>query len=70
MLDLQLTDLMSEGGGVGLEGDLVRQDVQVELLAAADPVVRPTLLLVLCRPDSLQHLRGEIEKNFYFSLVN
>ena len=38
---------MSQGGGVGVEGDLLGQDVQVDLLAAADPVVGPALVLVL-----------------------
>ena len=51
---------MSQGGGVGVKRDLLGQDVQVNLLAAADPVVGPALVLVLDHagdvslPDSVE----------------
>ena len=51
---------MSQGGGVGVKRDLLGQDVQVDLLATADPVVGPALVLVLDHagdvslPDSVE----------------
>ena len=39
--------LVSESGRVGVQGDLVREDIQVYLLTAAYPVVGPALLLIL-----------------------
>ena len=60
---------MSQGGRVGVQWDLVGQDVQVDLFTEANPVVWPALVLVLYRPPDV-YLPDSVEQSTQAARLN